>query len=317
MFWFAMRRLLWAIPILLVASVLVFVAMQATTDPGALVGPGIRAEDIQRFREDLGLDQPAHEQYLIWLGNFVQGDLGESLKTRQEVWPDLWQAMRNTIQLGMLGFMITIVVGVSIGTIAALKHNSLIDHLATGTSFVAVSVPPFLSGLVLLVVVGIYFKDSLGDFLILTNGTRFDMWSADRMKAIVLPAITLAIQQLAVYSRYMRSSMLDVLNADYLRTARAKGVSEPRVIVRHGMRNALIPLVTYSAVDIGALIGGLIITERVFEWHGMGWYFLNAFAEGDYFRVLPWAMIVVASVIMFNLIADLLYGVLDPRIRHG
>lgn len=314
---FALRRLLWSIPILLISSVLVFTALKASTDPAVVRGPGITAEDVQRFRADLGLDSPAHVQYTRWLGNFVQGDLGESLKTNQEVWPDLWEAMKNTLQLGIIAAAVTIVVGVFLGTISALRHNSLVDHAATGTSFVALSMPPFVFGLVLQIIVGIYLKDSLGDYLVISNGTRFDMWSSDRMWALILPVITVAVQQIAVYSRFMRSSMLDVLNADYLRTARAKGVDERRVIVRHGMRNALIPLVTYSAIDIGALIGGLIITEQVFEWHGMGWYFLNAFGEGDYFRVLPWAMIVVAAVIIFNLVADLLYGVLDPRIRHG
>src|SRR5262245_45427418 len=127
MFWYALRRLLWSIPVLLIASVLVFVAMRATTDPGVLVGPGISSEDIQRFREDLGLDQPAHEQYLIWLSNFVRGDFGESLKTRQPVWPELWTAMKNSIQLGMAAFLFTLLVGVSIGTLSALRHNSWFD----------------------------------------------------------------------------------------------------------------------------------------------------------------------------------------------
>lgn len=314
---FAIRRLLWAIPILLISSVLVFVALKASTDPAVVRGPGISADDVSRFREELGLDSPAHVQYMKWLGNFVQGDLGESLKTNQEVWPGLWEAMKNTIQLGVFAFLVTIFVGVTLGIISALRHNSLIDHAATGSSFVALSLPPFFFGLVLQIVVGIYLRESLGEYLVISNGTRFDMWSTDRMWALVLPILTVAVQQIAIYSRYTRSSMLDVLNADYLRTARAKGVNEKRVILRHGMRNALIPLVTYSAIDIGALLGGLIITEQVFEWHGMGWYFLNSFAEGDYFRVLPWAMIVVGAVIVFNLIADLLYGVLDPRIRHG
>lgn len=314
---FTIRRLLWAVPVLLISSIVVFAALKASTDPAVVRGPGISSEDAQRFREDLGLDQPVHVQYLKWLGNFVQGDLGTSLKTNQEVWPALWTAMRNTIQLGFFAALVTVGVGVTIGTLSALRHNSMFDHAATGSSFVALSLPPFFFGLVLQILVGIYFRESLGEFFVISNGTRFDMWSEDRMKALVLPVLTVAVQQIAIYSRYMRSSMLDVLSADYLRTARAKGVDEKRVIVRHGMRNALIPVVTYSAIDVGVLLGGLIITEQVFEWHGMGWYFLNAFAEGDYFRVLPWAMIVVGAVIVFNLIADLLYGVLDPRIRHA
>jgi peptide/nickel transport system permease protein len=316
MFWYSVRRLLWSIPVLLISSILVFVAMRSTTDPGVLVGPGISSEDIQRFREDLGLDQPAHQQYLIWLGNFVQGDFGESLKTRQPVWPELWTAMKNSIQLGLFSFALTLVVGVAIGTTSALRHNSWFDHTATGSSFVALSWPPFFFGLMLQIIVGIYLASVFPDIPIL-NGTRFPMWSVDRMKALILPMLTVAVQGIAIYSRYMRSGMLDVLNADYLRTARAAGVRERRVVVRHAMRNALIPLATLSAIQVGGILGGLIITEQVFEWHGMGWYFLRAFGEGDYFRVLPWAMIVVGSVIVFNLIADLVYGVLDPRIRYG
>lgn len=316
MLWFVVRRSLWAIPILLVSSVIVFAALQAATDPGALVGPGISAEDMQRFRADLKLDRPAHEQYLTWLGDFVRGDMGESINTRQEVWPDLWQAMRNTIQLGVCAIIVTLGVSITVGTVSALRQNSTLDHAATGMSFVALSLPPFFFGLVLQIAAGFYLKDVLGDVFVITNGTRYDMWSLDRMKALVLPVMTVAVQQVAIYSRYLRSSMLDVLNADYLRTARAKGVAERTVIVRHAMRNALMPLVTQTTVDVGALLGGLVITEQVFEWHGMGWYFLRAFGEGDYFRVLPWAMIVVATVVVFNLVADVLYGVLDPRIRH-
>lgn len=314
---FTVRRLLWSIPILLIISVMAFAALKVSTDPAVVRGPSISADDVRRFREELGLDQPNHVQYLKWLGNFVQGDLGDSLQTNAPVWPDLWTAIRNTLQLGVAAWLVTVTAGVAIGTISAMKHNSPIDHVATGGSFIALSLPPFIFGLVLQIFVGIYFKNTLGEFFIISNGTRFDMWSADRFKAMVLPMMTVAVQGIAIYSRYLRSSMLDVLNADYLRTARAKGVAERRVIVRHAMRNALIPLVTFSALDIGALFGGLIITEQLFEWHGMGWYFLRAFGEGDYFRVLPWTMIAVGSVVIFNLVADLLYGVLDPRIRHG
>ena len=314
---FTVRRILWSIPILLIVSVMVFAALKVSTDPAVVRGPGIDAEDVQRFRDEFGLDEPDHVQYLKWLGNFVRGDLGESLLTGQEVWPDLWQAMRNTIQLGVVAAVFTITLGVTIGTVSALRHNSMVDHAATGASFIALSFPPFFFGLLLQIFVGLYFRNSLGEFFPISNGTRYDMWEADRLKALVLPALTVAVQGVAIYSRYMRSSMLDTLNADYLRTARAKGVAERRVVMRHAMRNALIPLVTYSALDIGAILGGLIVTEQVFEWHGMGWYFLRAFGEGDYFRVLPWAMIVVGAVVIFNLIADLMYGVLDPRIRHG
>jgi peptide/nickel transport system permease protein len=147
------------------------------------------------------------------------------------------------------------------------------------------------------------------------NSPGQDGFGYDRLMHMILPALTVAVQSVAIYSRYMRSSMLEVLNSDYLRTARAKGVSERRVIIRHAMRNALIPLTTFAALDVGAILGGLVITERIFEWPGMGNYFLDAFSDGDYVKILFWIMLVVLAVIMFNLVADLLYGVLDPRIR--
>jgi len=162
------------------------------------------------------------------------------------------------------------------------------------------------------------FKDWFGSTPFYTSGVNNTTETGlgyDRMIHLTLPALTVAVQGIAIYSRYMRASMLDVLSSDYLRTARAKGLSERRVIVKHALRNALIPVVTYSAIDIGAIIGGLVITEQIFNINGMGRYFLNAFSDGEYVNILPWMMIVVFSVILFNLVADLLYGVLDPRIR--
>lgn len=315
---FVVRRLLWSIPVLFIASVLVFVAVKSTTDPGALRGPGITSADVQRYREQLGLDKSGAEQYTTWLGHFVRGDLGSSLKTRQPIWPDLKDAIGNTLQLGLFAFVITIFLGVVIGSISAIRQYSLFDTFSTGTSFVGLSMPPFFFGLILQIILVLKFKDWFGDSPFFTSRMNTPGQSGigiDRMWHMVLPAMTVAVQGVAVYSRYMRSSMLDVLHSDYMRTARAKGLSETRVVIRHGMRNALIPLTTFAAIDIGALLGGLIITEQIFEWPGMGRYFLQAFSDGDYARILPWMMIVVLSVIAFNLIADLLYGVLDPRIR--
>lgn len=318
MFGFAVRRLLWSIPILFIASVLVFTAVRSSTNPAALRGPGIRAEDIQRYEEQLGLNKPLTEQYMTWLGNFVQGDLGVSLTTRKPVWPELSDAIVNTLILGGAAFALTIVVGVALGTFAAIKQYSWFDSLSTGGAFVGLSFPPFFFGLVAQIVLVLQFQQWFGDtpfFTARMNSPGTSGWGYDRLMHMVLPVLTIAVQGVAIYSRYMRASMLEVLNSDYLRTARAKGISERRVILRHGVRNALIPVVSFAAIDVGAIIGGLVITEQIFEWPGMGRYFLQALGAGDYVRILPWAMIVVASVIVFNLIADLLYGVLDPRIR--
>jgi peptide/nickel transport system permease protein len=316
---YVIRRLLWTIPILLITSVLVFIAIKATTNPAALRGPGIRTEDVQRYKEQLGLDKSGTEQYLLWLKNIVQGDLGISLETRQAVWPDLQTAMGNTIRLGLFAWIITISVGVTIGVVSAVKQYSWFDNASTGSSFVGLSVPPFFFGLLLQLVLVLKFQDWFGGTPFFTSqmnspGEKCGI-CMDRFRHMVLPALTIAVQGIAIYSRLMRASMLDVMSSDYMRTARAKGISERRVIVRHAVRNALIPVTTFAALDVGAIIGGLIITEQVFQWPGMGLYFLNSFSDGDYARVLPWMMIVVVSVVIFNLIADILYGVLDPRIR--
>lgn len=318
MFGYVVRRLLWSIPILFIASVLVFAAVRSTTNPAALRGPGVRAEDIQRYEEQLGLNKPLTEQYTTWLGNFVRGDLGTSLTTRKPVWPELRDAIFNTLQLGGIAFAVTIILGVSIGTLAAIKQYSWFDSLTTGGAFVGLSFPPFFFGLVAQIVLVLSFKEWFGDTPFFTsrmNSPGQSGFGWDRLMHLVLPVMTIAVQAVAIYSRYMRASMLEVLNSDYLRTARSKGISERRVIFRHGVRNALIPVVSFAAIDVGAIIGGLVITEQIFEWPGMGRYFLQALGAGDYVRILPWAMLVVASVIVFNLIADLLYGVLDPRIR--
>lgn len=315
---YMVRRALWSIPVLLIASVLVFIAVKATTNPGNLRGPGISAADVQRFNKQLGLNESPVSQYFKWIGHFVRGDLGRSLKTRQPVWPEMKTAISNTLQLGAVAFIITILLGVLIGTISAVKQYSWFDNLGTGLSFVGLSIPPFFFGLILQIVLVLKFKDWFGGTPFFTsrmNSPGQSGWGFDRLRHIILPAATVAVQGIAVYSRYMRASMLEVLNSDYLRTARAKGISERAVIVRHAIRNALIPLTTFAAIDVGTIVGGLVITEQIFEWPGMGKYFLTAFSDGDYVRILPWMMIVVASVIFFNLIADILYGVLDPRIR--
>jgi peptide/nickel transport system permease protein len=195
--------------------------------------------------------------------------------------------------------------------------------VATGAAFFGISIPQFWFGLMLQIFFGIYLVRwfHLSDPIFYITGmfkagtTGFHL--VDRIRHIVLPAMVLSVQILAVYSRYMRASMLEVLQADFMRTARSKGLPERRVIFRHAVRNALIPITTQLAIDVGTIAGGLIITEQVFQWPGMGKFFITAFNNGDYPQVLPWVMITVASVILFNLVADIAYAFLDPRIRYA
>jgi peptide/nickel transport system permease protein len=237
---YATRRLLWSIPVLLIASVLVFVAIKATTDPSAIRAPGVRAEDVQRYREQLGLDKPAIQQYTTWLGNFLTGDLGISLKTRQPVWPELRTAMANSLQLGLLAFSISITFGIVIGTLSATRQYSIFDGLTTGVSFLGLSIPPFFFGLILQIILVLQWNVWFGDgstpfFTSRMNSPGVDGFGWDRFMHMILPALTVAVQGMAIYSRYMRASMLETLNSDYLRTARAKGLRERR---RHPPRPA-------------------------------------------------------------------------------
>lgn len=319
------RRLIFSIPVLLIASISVFYIVRATTSPlGALAGnTRIQPEDVERYKRDLGLDKSGFEQYTTWLGHFVTGRWGESLITHRPVAPDIKESLANTLVLGITALSFSLLVGIAIGLVAAVRQYSPFDYVATGGAFFGLSMPPFWFGLILQIFFGLYLTSwlNLNEPVFFIAGmfrpgaTGFDLM--DRVRHLALPVMTLSVQIIAVYSRYLRSSMLEVLNSDYLRTARAKGVPERRVLVRHGMRNALIPLTTQVAIDIGSLAGGLVVTETIFQWPGMGMLFIRAIRLGDYAVVLPWLMVVVGAVILLNLVADILYGFLDPRIRYA
>ncbi len=312
---FVLRRALFSIPLLLIASVLVFTVIHLTTDPvaGLRVNPRISPADMERYRHDLGLDRSGPQQYFAWLGNFVQGNWGTSLFSSISVSSQIREAIANSVVLGVTGFAV----------IAAVRQYSVFDYVATSGAFVALSVPVFWFALIMQLVFGVYLVQwlHLTEPILFTAGMSvpgsagFDL--VDRLRHLALPAIVLAVQLVAVYSRYMRASMLEVLGSDYLRTARAKGVRERQVIVNHGMRNALIPITTQAAIDFGSLAAGLIATEAIFQWPGMGALFVRAMNDGDYAIALPWVMLTMAFVIVFNLVADILYAVLDPRIRYA
>jgi peptide/nickel transport system permease protein len=320
---FIVRRALWAIPVLLVASIIVFAAVHAAVDPVAAAArnPHTTPAALRKFKHDFGLDKSPTQQYWIWLKSFVRGDWGRSQHSSTPVFPEIRDALANTLVLGLFASVFYIIVGVGVGIVSALRQYSWFDNISTGGAFLGLSLPPFVFGLILQVTFGTFLVTHLHRSspvlpiagMQTPGSSGFDLW--DRVRHLILPALTLGVQEIAVYSRYMRTSTLETLNADYLRTARAKGLSERRVVVRHALRNALIPLATFAAIDIGAIAGGLIITERIFQYPGMGQYFLNAFGNGDYTSVLPWLMIVVGFVIAFNLLADLSYAWLDPRIR--
>jgi peptide/nickel transport system permease protein len=318
------RRALISIPVLLIASISVFWVVKTTTSPLAALRSNPRAsqEAIAKYEHDLGLDKSPVQQYVSWLGNFVRGRWGTSIITGRPVAPDIKEGLTNTMVLGVTAFVISLLLGVSVGMFSAVRQYSVFDYLATGSAFIGLSIPVFWFALILQIVFGLYVTDwfHLGSPILPTAGlyspgsSGFDL--VDRIRHLVLPVTVLSVQVVALYSRYTRAGMLEVLHSDYLRTARAKGLSERTVMIRHAMRNALIPLVSVAAIDVGALAGGLIVTETIFAWPGMGVLFIEAMHQGDFSVVLPWMMVVVAFVIVFNLIADILYAVLDPRIRY-
>lgn len=321
---YIIRRILFSIPVVFLASVLVFAVVNATTDPlaGAALNPRVTQADVQRLRHDLGLDKSPWEQYTTWLENFVKGDWGTSLVSGLDVNQQIRESLINTFILGALGVTVSLIIGVSIGIYSALKQYSWFDYTATTVAFFGLSLPTFWFALMVQLIFGVYLTRWLGRAtpIFYTTGMRTPGTTGyepmDLLRHMALPLLVLAVQIIAVYSRYTRASMLEVLQSDYLRTARAKGVKERRVLTRHAMRNALIPLTTQVALDIGAIAGGLVITETIFAWPGMGRLFIDAFGVGDYLIVLPWVMITVIFVILFNLVADIMYAVLDARIRY-
>ena len=309
---FVIRRILYSTLVMLVASFLLFGATRATFDPTARLRSSRDAGAVERERDRLGLSDSIFVQYGNWLKGAVQGDLGTSSRTNEQVSSMVKRSMGNTLQLIVWGALISAVIAIFIGVFSAVRQYSLPDYLFTGLSYVGVSMPPFWFGLLAIEVFGVqlgWFK-----FVGLHSGdsSAFDV---DYLKHLVLPVATLCVQIIASWSRFQRAAMLDVISADYVRTARAKGVPEWRVITKHALRNALIPLVTVMALDTAALFGGLIITEKIFSISGMGRMFFDAILTGDVFVVEAFMIVTAVCIILGNLIADILYGVLDPRIR--
>lgn len=319
---FIFKRLLWAIPTLLLVTFLVYIALRLGTNPVESykrINPRATRAKIQQYKDLNGLSDNYVLGYLNWLKNFVTFNWPRSIKGSREVFPALKDAMANTIRLGTLASVVGITIGFLLGIFAALKPGGRRDVAVNTAAFIGISIPPYISAVLLQLLFAVYWGRWFGSSLFPTSGvyppghSGFD--PVLMLKHMALPTIVVAIQVIATYSRYMRSSLLEVLNSDFMRTARSKGISEVRVLFRHGVRNALIPVVTIAAIDVGGIVGGLIITENIFDYPGMGRYFLRAFDQGDFPLLMPWMVIVVASVLLFNLIADVSYAFLDPRIR--
>ena len=301
---------------------LVYIALRLGTDPlqsYLRANPRATKVKIEQYKAVNGLSSNYVLGYFDWLKNFLTFNWPRSIKGSREVWPELKDSLVNTVRLGSLATFVGVVIGLLVGMFAALKPGSRRDVAVNTVAFLGISIPPYITAVLFQLLFAVYWSRWFGSTLFPTSGvyppghSGFDLFLM--LKHMALPTIVVAIQVIAVYSRYMRSSLLDVLNSDFMRTARSKGISERQILFKHGVRNALIPVVTIAALDIGSIIGGLIITENIFAYPGMGMYFLSAFAAGDFPLLMPWMVIVVASTLMFNLLADVSYAFLDPRIR--
>jgi peptide/nickel transport system permease protein len=317
------RRVLYSIPVVLIASFLLFAFVRATFDPTAhLRSSRTAAEAIRSERKRLGLDKPIVVQYGDWLKKFVQGDWGRSERTREPAFVMIRRALWVTIQLIFWGILISALVAISMGVYSAVRQYSALDYTFTGLSFIALAMPPFWFGLIAIQFLSGDLKDifHLRDPLFYSVGLHkggLTGINLDYARHLVLPVMTLTVQIVAGWGRYQRAAMLDVMSADYIRTARAKGVPRRKVIFKHGLRNALIPLVTVMALDIGVLFGGLIITETIFSIPGMGRLFFDSLLRGDATTLVAWTVVTALFIVAFNLLADIVYGLLDPRIRFS
>ena len=320
---YIIRRILYSIPVLVATSFLIFTFVSISGDPlGRLrASPNITAERLARIEHSKNLDRPVVVRYGYWVRDAVTNEFGTTLFGNRKIWPDLKRVMGHTLQFILSALIISVIVGVAIGVYSALRQYSAFDYTATTLSFVGFATPVFWLALMLQVlVVQIYLKWDIRVFYTsglssVDPGTGVH-WFLDRVQHLALPVMALCVLSIAQYSRYMRASMLEVLNSDYVRTARAKGLVERRVVMKHAFRNALIPLVTVVAIDFGAIFAGAIVTETIFTLDGMGFYFINALQASDPYPVMAWLMVVATMVVTFNLIADVLYGVFDPRIRY-
>jgi len=320
---YIIRRLLYSIVVLFAASFLTFTFVAVSGDPLAplRIVPNISPQTIQNVEEKKHLNDPIPVQYAYWLKDAVTNQFGTTLLGDKPILPDIWRVMKNTLQLVIVAELLAILIAVGIGVYSALRQYSAFDYGATTFSFLGLATPVFWFALMLQVgVVYVYQWTGYNIFPIASlssvdPGTGISFW-IDRAHHLVLPVLVLMVASIATYSRYMRASMLEVINSDYVRTARAKGLPEQRVTMKHAFRNALIPLVTLVALNFGALLGGAIITETVFSLDGMGLYFVTSLGANDPYPIMAWLMITATMIIIFNLIADIAYGYLDPRVRY-
>lgn len=322
---YLLRRVLGAIPLLLGILTLIFFIIQlAPGDPTATLfsNPNVSPEVIEQMRRNLGLDQPIHVQYWRWLTSFVTGDFGESFGQQRPIIEILPEVLWNTLQLTLLALVIIFALGMLVGIVQAVRQYSLADNVLTFIALFFYSMPGFWLALMLILIFSLKSYEWFGWQLPASGMTSvgYEFLGPgekiiDRIEHLILPATALGIGAAAGVARYMRGSMLEVIHQDFIRTARAKGLSERTVIFKHALRNALIPVVTLLGLYLPFLLSGAVLTETIFGWPGMGRLIVDAIFQRDYPLVMATSFVIAAMVVAGNLIADVLYAVVDPRIR--
>ncbi|MBP2646152.1 MAG: ABC-type transporter, integral rane subunit [Firmicutes bacterium] len=331
---YIIRRLLLLIPILLGVSLATFVVMHAfTTDPTEIIlGQHATAEKVAALRIELGLNKPIYVQYWDYLSSALQGDLGRSVITKTSITAELVKRFPATVELSLVAMIIASVVGIVAGVISAVKQNSVWDYGTMVAALLGVSMPIFWLGLMMIIlfsvilgwfpasgrigiglepehITGLYVLDAL------MTGNLSSFW--DAFKHLVLPGIALGAYSAAIIARMTRATMLETIRQDYIRTARAKGLKERVVIVKHALRNALIPIVTVIGLQLGQLMAGAVLTETVFSWPGIGSYVVDGIMASDYPRVQGTVLLIGTIYVLANLAVDIMYSYLDPRIQHS
>lgn len=312
---YAIRRLFQAVVLLFIVSIVTFVLIHAAPGgPAILANPDLSRDQIAQATEQLGFNDPLPVQYGRWLGGVLQGDFGVSYNTIEPVVGLLRARLPNTLLLAGLALLLGLVIAIPLGVICALRRNSWLDRAVAGLTFFGVSMPVFWLGIMLIILFSVQLR-VLPSGGMMSLGEPFSLW--DRVQHLILPVSVLALGNLAELTRYTRSGLVTVMSEDYVRTARAKGLTNRSVVVGHALRNALIPVVTIIGVMLPRAVSGAAITEAVFSWPGMGQLAVNAATTRDYPVVLGTTLVVAAVVIFSSFITDLAYGYLDPRIRLG
>ena len=337
MFQFILKRLGMIIPTFLGITILTFVFVHLIPGDPVLIFAGERGVSPERHAElmaQLGLNKPLYQQYFDYLIGIFKGDLGVSFKSHVPVWDEFVPRFKATFELGMSAMLFAVVFGVPIGVLAAVKRGSIFDHTAISLSLTGYSMPIFWWGMMLIMLVSVHFNltpvsGRVSDMLFLDDSNPLTgfmlidtlIWGEegdfiDAVQHLILPSMVLGTIPLAVIVRMTRSSMLEVLSEDYIRTARAKGLSRWRIVLVHALRNAMIPVITIVGLQVGSMLAGAILTETVFSWPGIGRWLIESLQRRDYPVVQGGVLIVATLIILVNLVIDMLYGIINPRIRH-